>query len=341
MTDWKFNRFSALDVTEFCGLAGVLGSQYGAGVAAAKGSAWHAVCSDAPDRDELLARLTPADREDMLANWHKPTTWEPLPGLVLDYAKDCQKELRVSISKVGVFCSPDAPDLATTGTLDMAWFVEFQGMRIAVVGDIKSSLFTSRHDSLQLAGYAGSFASLTDATHVLTAIFGAAEGEWSWGPLMDVYGDEFSDRVMRVLYAAKHHSEHGTQGQHCGSNCYARAHCKEFLLPAALVSANPQIATLADQEELTPARAVELLNMAKGLEEIASAATSRVKAYAEQQGLTCPTTGKRYLPVVTAGRESVTVTNVRKLCSEEVASQLILRGAPYNTWRWVAEKKKP
>jgi hypothetical protein len=225
------NRVSLLPITQFCGLAGRLSEQHGAGRAAAMSSAWHAQAAGADDAPAKLARLTPAER-DAIAAWRKPDPVSVL-GHTLTY-EAAVKEQPVGLTPSGEWA--DDGEVITCGTLDFAWVVEhsdpFIG-RVAVVGDLKKTQWASSGpDSLQLLTYGYAWAKKHGCRAFMTGIWIIEDAEWQWS--QEVYElDSFTelDLFYRIKEAALNTGTDASFGEHCGS-CYGRLHCPEYTLPA-------------------------------------------------------------------------------------------------------------
>lgn len=325
------NRSSSLDRTQYCSASGRY--QNAGSRASVKGSAFHAVCSEVPDRDEWLAKLTEEERGE-IDGWHKPTPLEICDdegNVVMECRYEhASTETEVALNKEGGFCKADDPDIMTLGHLDMAWVVEIDGVTTAVVGDIKTSLFTSEPTSLQLASYALAVADLSGAESYITAIWGAVEGQWRVAPSVDVF--EAGKRLEAVRFAALNLDGKETTGNHC-SGCYGWQQCRAYTLIASNVDG------MQWDEEITEANAANILMQAEAAAKFADVTKKRLKLYAEKTPI-LDGNGKQWKQIMGKGREGVMgVKKLREAMGED-AEKYISRGPAVGSFRWVNEEKK-
>ncbi len=336
-------RMSSLPLSQFCGASAALSAQHGAGRAAAVSTAFHARCAGSLDAPKLLALLTDEEREE-LEGWHVPPD-VVLEGIVLRYA-DAEKELELALNRFGQPCEPQ--DAITVGHLDFAWVHRFEGhpdpgqthARYAYVADIKRSRFTSTDgpESLQLHAYGWAFAKQNECEAYCTGIWVATDGEWQWSSEMVVFGTERANLIWeRLRHAAENNTGEYATGPHC-NNCYARLHCQEFLVPAAaLVRAG-----LPTQDEivlLEPAAAGALLQKVDAASAMLEALKKTMKAAVTSGKMSVTNgNGKKWVPVMHKGKESLDKDRVRELIGEEEFAGCMRRGASYPQMTWVNNK---
>jgi hypothetical protein len=326
----KGNRCSLLTITRYCGKAGELSEQYGAGRAAAKSSAFHAICSNAPDKQMLLAKLSDEEKDD-IKTWKRPADVD-VNGQPLDY-DSAQKELPIALDAKGNYCDPFGGEAITAGTLDMAWVRTIEGRRIAFVADIKKSKFTTLDGpaSLQVHAYAWAYAKLMGCDAYVTGIWIAEDGEWLWGEMVELEDWDSLDIWQSIAYAAMNKGEAST-GSHC-RGCYGRMHCPEYLLPAAL--AETSLAVLATTE-LDNARAFEARGLLDRLAAVTKSAEENLKEWAVRNGGIRDGKGKVWKPVLCKGRTSV--KNIDALVEAfPGAEKFVNQGGTYEQFRWGKE----
>lgn len=310
------NRMSALGVTEYCGLAGILGSRYGAGRSAAMGQAFHARISGAP-----APRLT-EEEQAIVDSWPLPVETEAADGTKLRVA-DAERELEVKLDLGG--------GLECVGHLDCAWVVNLQRMkgedcRVAYVVDFKKSLWTSTGPtSLQIVTYGLAFARARNADYFSTGVYVADNGEWHWATRAISTVSTDAERLLsRASKAALHLSSTGSTGAHC-CDCWHRLHCPEWT-------------TFAEQTS-EPKDLTERLLRAQARKEIAERIIENVQEEARRGAVIKDhSTGKRYLPVNMPGRKSLDREALLKEIPE--ASRFEKLGKPYQQFRWLNDREK-
>lgn len=325
----KGNRISALPQSEFCGMSGTLGAQHGAGRAAAMSRAFHALCSG-EDASTHLAKLTPAERED-ISHWKKPADLDLGEGGILRW-QDAQRELSVGLTHELRHTAYDDPEAVTCGTLDGGWVTTLEGTKVAVVGDIKKSRFTSELDTLQLAAYGFAYADLHGCEAMSLGLWIAEDGVWKWGDTIDLYSLEAAALGQRVLHAALNLGEFNT-GAHC-SGCYSRLYCPEYLLPPSL--AETELGPLCEPwtDDKGPDVLLDALLKAQRAKQTAERVIDLCKEVANRHGGIPDGKGKVWRVTEVMGRESVSVDGLRKQLGEQ-AEQFIKRGSSYQQARWV------
>lgn len=310
------NRMSSLGVTEYCGLAGILGSRYGAGRNAVMGQAYHARISGHP-----APRLTPEEQETV-DSWPLPVETEASDGTKLRVA-DAERELEVRL--------PLGNGLECVGHLDCAWVVELQALkgepcRVAYVVDFKKSLWTSTGPStIQVLAYAAAYARKTGADYYTSGIYVAELGEWHWLPEVIRVGSGVDrDLLGRIQASALNLSLTGSTGAHC-RDCWHRLHCPEWT-------------TFAEQTT-EPKDLTERLLRAQARKEIADRVIENIQEEARRGAIIRDTgTGKRYLPVNMPGRKSLDREALLKTYPD--ASRFEKQGKPYQQFRWLNDKEK-
>lgn len=317
------NRISLLPVSRYCGLAAKLSEEHGAGRAAAMSSAFHAQAAGATDAKAKLAQLTPKELAE-ISNWTKPT-----PAVVLDNVltyEAADKEQAVGLTKDGEWA--ESGEVLTCGTLDFAWVRD----GVAYVGDMKKSRWTtSGPDSLQLLTYGWAWAKKHGCHSFCVGLWIIEDAEWQWSD--KVYRvDDFDalDLWSTIAHAASNNDGQASFGAHCQS-CYARLHCPEWTLPAAM--ADTVLGAVAHGGELSSdklAEAVEYVQRIKGvIERVEEQAKESVR-----RGIPVihPATGKSWKPSPTKGRESLDQQALFAAMPE--ARRFVKRGESFFTFRW-------
>lgn len=327
-------RMSALPVLQYCGQAQILGASSGAGRAAAIGTAFHAVCSNAPERDSLLARLSDRERAevDELIK-PAPFMWD---GVSLNY-EAAYRERKVALTAEGLPCEYGSDEAFVQGTADLQWFVDRPGKRTVIVVDIKKTAFAAPDGALtlQAIGYAVAFARHFNADGYVTGIWDATNGEYRWSDWFDVWGEEASLHWERIVAAANNHGGEYSLGTHCQS-CYARGKCPQYLLPLDL--AETSLAPFTTEEALTDEKAIEGLQLAERAIKTAQAVKDRIEMHAlERGGLVDEARGKVWGPTRVKGRASL---DRKRLEAEnpELAMRYTKFGSEYNQFRWTNKK---
>lgn len=329
-------RPSALPVARFCGQAAGLSSKYGTGRAAKMGTAFHALCADAPDKHDRLKELSTEERAE-LNSWHWPTPIE-VAGVKLVYA-DAEKEFEVGLNENGEFVRPGTVDkpaeAITAGTVDLCWVKEVHGAKVAFVGDLKKTHWAASDgpESLQLVAYALAVAARDDVDYFAMGIWDCTEGEWLWSELYDRWSLDTAALLSTVLFAAQNQGEY-TTGVHCKS-CYGRLHCPEYALPASL--ANTRLAKFTDGN-ITTDNAVELALFVGAAKDIILRAEDTLKEWAKRNGgIHDPQTRKVWAPVRMTGRETADIPQLKKDLGAGAAKYL-RQGSPYEQMRWLKER---
>jgi hypothetical protein len=325
------NRASSLGIAEFCGYSPQLSKRYNAsGRSALQGSYFHAIQSGAPS-ETLRAMLTAEELEEV-AEWYPVADLE-WQGVKLRYA-DMEHELRIALDRCGGGYIPkedEDPDALSIGHLDMAKVIELDnGIRIAFVGDIKRSEYTTSDGpkTLQLAFYGTAYALLHQCDGYVPAIWAAVEGTWDVGQYVDLLSAEGLIVYQRLVHAATN-TEHAT-GAHC-MGCWSRMHCEHHLLPAAL--AGSELAQFTEGNEVTTAdAALRAAQLADAYTEIGKLLKERVKAFASRQPLIDSVSGKAYRRIECKGKRSG--PSVKDLEAAGMTN-LIREGSPYDMWKWV------
>jgi len=315
-------RFSSLPILQYCGGSAAL--NVAAGRAAAMGTAFHALCSGDPSAPDLFALLS-EDEQGEVSTWHRPATIT-IGQVTLDYNEGA-KEVSCGLSASGRFVPKGDPSAIVEGTADVFWFVS----GVLYLGDIKRSKRTASHDSLQLRGYALALADKYDAAAFRCGIWGATEGEWSWGPEIRLDSDEAARSWDRVRLAATRDRRELSTGSHC-SDCYSRTRCPAYLVdPRADFAASPLLSEPLDQ-----ASALELLSLADRLEETAKLAKERAKAFAaHENGIRSG--DKVWAATIVDGRPSFDSKAFEK-AHPDLAKEYTRRGKPYERFSWTKVK---
>lgn len=325
---------SSLPIAQFCGMSPKL--DLGAGRAAAMSSAFHSKCANQPNAADLWNRLT-VDEQATVETWKRPDdvfvnigektgNWAEI-RLKYDAA---EKEVEVALDKHAGFVEATDPSAESVGHLDMAWVVNATGHRIAYVGDIKKSEFTSTVDSLQLAAYGFAWAAKEDCDVFCTGIWAATEGRWTWGDLVYLEKQEALDLWERILAAARNTSDEYSEGPHC-KGCFSRNRCPMWSLPPSQLAGD--LAPLVAGQEITRERLTDVVVAYQKLKDLAEKVGPLLKDAADRLGGAYdPKTDKVWKAVMKRGRESMD----RALLEKELgdgAARFLKRGADYPEYR--------
>jgi hypothetical protein len=335
-------RTSALPFSEFCGKAPALMEAYGAGRSAAQSTAWHALCAD-PGSSETrvkVARLT-AEERDEIETWATPHDLE-IDGHTLRYS-DASKEATTILRHDGsghVVPPPASSalfdDALTVGHTDFFWIVDGW----AYVADLKRSTYTVSDGpaSLQLHGYGFAVALAHNCRGYTPLIWAGQEAKWLPGERMELGGFAAAEVWARIEHAATNTGE-AAPGAHC-MGCYGAPHCPEHLLPAMYAAENLQ-AFMEGGPPMTDEAAVAGLQLAAAMETVAKLLKEQGKIYAAQKrggALRDPVSGKKYLRVLMAGKQSgMSVADIQAKFGTE-AHKYIKQGRDYERWSWVNDK---
>lgn len=327
-------RISLLPLSQFCGKAVELSEAHGAGRAAAKSSAFHAMAADAPDAKEKWARLSPEEQAE-IAGWKKPTDVTVF-GYELTY-EGADKEQPVGLTASGEWA--DDGEVVTCGTLDFAWVVTTKsGLPMVVIADMKKTRWASSGpDSLQLLSYGYAWAKKHGCDYFVTGIWLIEDAEWQWSETVhSVAGFDSLDLWERIKHAALNTSGEAAFGDHC-SNCWGRLHCAEYTLPAAFIDTWLTPAAVGGAID-DAGKLGEMLSLIRRVEPLIEKAKEAAKE-AVRRGVTVsdPATGELFKAVECQGRESLN----QKALFEALpnAKQFVERGKPYTMMRWVKPGK--
>lgn len=336
------NRCSLLPIAQYCAAAPILSSFHGAGRPAAMSSAFHAMLAKEPNAQELWALLSD-EEQSIVRSWKPPGTivfQEGDSAITLDY-ESAEKELKVGLDGNGNYLDPSANDVLTRGTLDFGWVREVRAKRVAYVADIKKTEWTATDgpDSLQIAAYAFAYAAKHDCEAFVTGIWVAESGIWQWSrEMVDLSSRRAIDLWERVRSAASNvprgEGNDYSTGEHCRS-CWARLHCPEYTLPAALAStALAPLTTGEALAELTPDAAGELVLKVQAAADVIEAARKTLTEYARRGGIV-RNGAKLWRAIEMPGRESVDAGMLRDELGDDVVQRYVKKGAPYQQMRWV------
>jgi hypothetical protein len=330
------NRVSLLTITQFCGKAAELSERYGAGRPAAMSTAFHARQAGAKNAPELWARLTEEEQEE-IQGWSSPKD-VVLGNTCLAYA-EAEKEAEVALDYGGQAVEADDPEVLTIGHVDMYWApLTIEGYRVAFVGDIKKSAYTTEDgpEALQLQAYGWAVARKHQCDAYVTGLWLAEEGEWLWSKQWVVLESDRGRLIWdRIRYAATHRSDEASTGEHC-RHCWSRLHCPEHLLPAPLGAIEKTLAPLCEGGDISLVDHNTILRL-QALEELVKKAKKVAQAAIERGVLKVqdPDSGKIWAAVQMPGRERFDVEKMRAELGEQVASRFISRGAGYPQFRWL------
>lgn len=331
-------RMSALPIVRFCSKAREL--SVGSGRAAAMGTAFHAYCSSDPKADDLLARLSDEERAEVLS-WERPA--DIVVGDVMLRYDDAAHEAAVAFTAKGQPCEHGSPEALTEGHLDMAWEVVVNGKKVAYIGDIKKTRFTTTDgpDSLQTTAYGFAWALKHGCDAFCAGIWMATEAEWHWGDLVYLDSDKAAELWEQIVAAATNKDGQYATGSHC-RGCYERLRCPAHLVAPGDISQALSLlqGPLSESDE---GRVRDLLLQAQAAEDAIKVVKATAQEYATRFGLRDPETGKVYKPVHVKGRESFDGKALKKDAEVDPALVPALkyfkRGASYEQWRWLSGGK--
>lgn len=323
------HRISSLPTVQYCARSPEFDT--GSGRAAVMSTAWHARCAGAKGSAALLASLTSEEAETVLG-WSEPDGVALPPGcepkeLLYEHA---ETELEVLLK------DHDGTTISV-GHLDMAWVVTMpDGMRVAYVGDLKKSEFTTpdSYNSLQLHGYGFAYAALRGCDAYVCGIWAGEEGRWTWSPdVIDLESDEAFEWWQRVKAAALNTDPEFRRGPHC-RGCWSRFQCPAHILPPEAAVGSLAIAT--GQELVTPEKVAQLvLDIARAEDTIKTA-----KAFAKDWEANHPgkveLNGKVWRAVRMPGRAGLDKEGLLK--EFPAAKKYVTRGANYEQMKWVNAK---
>lgn len=333
-------RMSALPLLQYCGKAQDISATGAGGRSSAIGTAFHALCSKAPDAEQLAARLSDKEREQ-LAELIPPKPI--LVGTSFDTSveltyEEAHKEVRVLVREdlMPVMSEEDA---FLTGTVDLFWVFG----KTLYVADIKKTSFAAPDGpaSLQVIGYAVALLSILESEGLeidgyYTGIWDATEGQWEWSDYVDIWSNEHQLNCDRVLGAARNYGGEFNLGSHCRS-CYGRTRCPQYLLPPDV--AGEMLEQFKKEGGISPETALPALLAAQRAVDSGEEVIRLLKAYADQSGgIPDPSSGKVYAPITCKGR--VTLDRAR-LESEnpELVERYSRTGTSYQQFRWLKPKK--
>lgn len=330
------HRMSSLAIAEKCAKAPKL-SSLGAGGAAAQSTCFHALCADVPGAKDMLTRLS-EDQVAELMEWQKPTDASLKVGeetIILRYV-DAEKEFEVALKADGTYCEASDPECVTVGHPDFAWLVVTGGLRIAVIGDLKRSEYTTKDGprALQLLAYLVAFADKHGADMGFCGLWHLQEAEWSFGEMIDLgmFSDARAALVDRITAAATHVDGDYSRGSHC-DGCYGRLQCPAYLMPSEL--SETALAPLTTGERMTSAQARELLELAGRQEATAAKIKAEIKAQVYRGLRILDEDGKKvYAPCPTKGRAGFDAKGLA-VKHPDIAAEFATAGKPFDTFRWV------
>lgn len=327
------NRASSLELARFCGSASELSEQYGGSRRALMGTCFHAMAAGEPEAGAMFLRLADDEAQEVML-WEKPEPYVfEFEGkeFTLHYAS-ATKEGAFCILPNGSVTGPYLGDTVTTGHVDLYWIVEHNGRRVAVVEDIKSSMFTVADGptTMQFLTYGYMVAKYHGCDSFIPSMWGAKEGVRVSGKKVDMFmeGEELFERIKA---AAGNHGEAVT-GLHC-RGCYARMHCKEHLLPASL-GEGPLAAMAEGNTTVTSENYTELYLWSERAKEIAKMADEQLKEFGRRGGtVEC---GERKLVVRTMkGKTSFNASKAREMLTDEQIKECTTEGKPFPKKQWV------
>jgi hypothetical protein len=320
----RVNRMSALDVSRYCPAAGRLSEQYGAGVAAAVGRAFHARIAKDPTWEDMVARLPDAQRSEVLALYAPPDVLS-IPvgyGTVNVPMADAEHELEVTID-VG-----DLVPVQCVGHLDLAWHVD----DLAVVVDLKRTRWACPEGpaSLQLQAYGLAYALRHECSLYVPAIWDCTEGELLPGKVTKVEEGPFG----AIESAALNTEGEAVTGDHC-RHCYARMHCPEYILPGAL--ATTTLGPAATGAIQSNEDALRCLRVKESMDDLSKVVEKNLKVWCERNGgIVDEKAGKVWRPTTTNGR--LGFSKEAAIADGVDVDKYMVRGKAFDTYRWTKLK---
>jgi hypothetical protein len=322
-------RASHLPILQYCGKAPTL--DVGSGRAAAQSTAFHAWCAQAPEAEDLIALLSEPERAE-LRSWAKPTPFE-WQGARVEYSA-ALTEYEVGITEAGDACAVTDPNVLVTGHLDMLWTLDIAGVRYALIGDIKRTVFTSTTDTLQLAAYGFAAAAKFDCDAYLPVLWIPTDGEWIVGKPVDLTSREAMAIWRRIVLAAKREPTEYSTGSHC-SGCWSRTRCPAHMVQLAY---DTLVVPGTSVDQPTPEQARQLLLDYYRHKDTLEAAKSWLDAYADANGGIPDGQGKVWRAVPQQGRLGVASAARLREVLGDTAEQFIVRGAGFSQHKWVKAK---
>jgi hypothetical protein len=191
-------------------------------------------------------------------------------------------------------------------------------------------------DSLQLHFYGYSLATEECADEYHVGIWILDEARWVWRAPMDMYSTEAAVMADVLRAAVENVSDTGTTGPHC-HGCYARLHCPEHLLPAAL-GVSGGLAPYTRPGGITADNALQALGVYKSAADLVAQMRSQVEAWARENGGIPDGNGKVWRETQRAG---ATTLDAKLLRAEmpDVYDRYARPGKPGSGgFRWCHEK---
>jgi hypothetical protein len=228
----------------------------------------------------------------------------------------------------------------TRGTPDIVWI---HGNHVLIV-DLKkreqywAGRLTDPDRSLQLHAYALAWAIRSGASSYKMAYlcFGEGDASFVWSAQYEVAieGHSFLDRMRRIIDKSNANGARGTRpvataGPHC-TQCYQRAHCPQWLLPAHEGPQPSALAPLTQPGGLTVDNAGLALMTVMALEEAAERAREILKAFVTEHGQPIFLGDRQWGPTMVQGKRSG--PSVAELEALNLV-HLIKPGRPYQQWR--------
>lgn len=334
------NRVSLLDISRYCGLAPKLSEKGGVGRAAEVSGTFHAMASaqTPAEQAEALARFARlnANEQAQVQGWKLPTDTEVQPGTVLRYS-EAKKEVLVGLDHGGSYRDPTKYDVLLRGYIDFVWVVPietpFGDMRVAYVGDLKKSKFSSSGpDTLQTAAYGFAMSGLYGADAFCTGLWYLEDGQWDWSDRFIEFGtDEAVDLWASVKAAAENTDDKAIMGDHC-RDCWGRLRCDSWALAASL--GGTELKALVAGATLEPEALAQAAWQASQMKKLGEEALKRVQDMAYNGNLSrLRYNGSVYTQSWREGNEYVNVATLREKLGDE-AERHIKRGKSYARWDW-------
>lgn len=310
------NRPSSLPTAQFCSASAALGTEHGAGRAAAISSCYHAMVAGESHADGLFARLAPDEQKEVMSKKHpKDVKITTLAGaeVTLAWRDDtwdggCELPLVLyGEPEPGLKVAEPLP-VITEGTADRVWVVD----GTAYVADVKWTDWSSPDGlaSLQLHAYALAACQRYDVDTYCLGIWNATEGEWDWGNVYDLMEVDVMIIAERVRAAADNTSGEYATGSHCHT-CWSRLYCKEWMAP---VGSETALASVASGDLVEPADLLKAIHQVKAYKDLLKLAEDTLKVHADRLGGIPDGEGKVWGPGKAKHRSSLNRAMLEEEC---------------------------
>lgn len=325
------NRMSSLPIAKFCSAAGKLDSP--SQRSAVMSQAFHSLCAGHDDLAARLSKLTD-DEHVEIQDWHVPNTLV-FQGVELQWA-DAEKEVEVMVGDSLAKC--DDPEVAlSVGHVDAYWIAEIDGLKTAVILDLKRSHFTAEPDSLQLEAYGLSVMITNDCQAYVCGIWSLTEGTWRWGEVRLADSWETMDIAGQVLAAMENADGEFNPGEHC-SGCWSRWQCPAHMLP--MQDPIGALEPFTGPGEITSDQAREALMLYQSAKSLMDTLKKNLEDYAEQAGGIRDGRGKVWRRIVGKKPQQSFNSKAFKADHPDLYSEYVEEKPPRNQgFRWCNEEQ--